>query len=138
MRNLFILLLAFTLVQTASAQVSSDKKPDIFFTETAHDFGQITDAAPVRWDFTFFNSGKAALLLKNVQASCGCTTPTWPKQPIMPGDSAKITAEFNPRGYAGQSFQKTVTVTTNIDNNGQDKIIILNFKGSVKAAQTNQ
>jgi hypothetical protein len=134
MKKLFFILVlaAFVKLSFAQTSASQSKNPDIFFKETIHDFGQITDAAPARWDFTFFNSGKAPLLLKNVQASCGCTTPTWPKQPIMPGDSAKITAEFNPKGYAGQSFQKSITVTTNISESGADKIVQLFFKGTVK------
>jgi hypothetical protein len=132
MKKLFLILIVLFVSKVSFGQAKVTAQPDIFFTETTHDFGSVTDAAPVKWEFTFFNPGKAPLLLKNVKASFGCTTPVWPRQPIMPGDSAKIVTEFNPKGFAGQTFNKSITVTTNISEGGQDKIVLLFIKGNVK------
>ena len=93
-------LLSFT--QT-TAKISFDK--------LSHNFGEIPQGTPVKCTFTFTNTGKAPLVLSDVKASCGCTTPEWPQQPIMPGSSAKITAEYN--AAADGSFDKTITVFSN-------------------------
>jgi hypothetical protein len=72
------------------------------------------------------------LLLKNVEAECGCTVPEWPKKPLMPGDSAIINALFNTKDYEGKKVSKIITVQTYIKENGVDKMIQLFIKGSVK------
>lgn len=127
------LLLFFTLF-LAYAQ-AQDKKPDITFEEKTIDFGEVVEGKTATVVFTFFNSGSAPLLLKNVQASCGCTASNWPRQPIMPGKSSTIEAKFNSAGYAGKNVNKSVTVTTNVPNaKGNNKVIILNFKGRVVPA----
>ena len=83
------------------------------FTTEDHNFGNIPEGPSVSYDFEFKNIGKEPIILSNVQASCGCTTPTWPKEPIAPGKSAKITATYSTQGRPGQ-FTKTVTVTSNV------------------------
>ena len=128
--TLFILILSYSHAQTTE---NKEKKPDIFFEEKTIDFGSIEDGKAATVEFKFYNSGTAPLLLKSVKASCGCTASDWPRQPIMPGQSSKISARFNSKGYAGRNVSKSVTVTTNVkQSNGKDKVIILNFKGSVK------
>ena len=64
-------------------------------------------------DFEFKNIGTEPIILSGVQASCGCTTPTWPKEPILPGKTAKVTATYNTQGRPG-NFVKTITINSNV------------------------
>ena len=89
------------------------QQPVITFEKTDHDFGKINEAdGRVTTIFTFKNEGMAPLVLSNVRASCGCTTPTWTKTPIEPGQTGDITVTYNPNGRPGR-FQKTITITSN-------------------------
>ena len=89
------------------------QQPVITFEKTEHDFGKINEAdGRVSVVFKFKNEGMAPLVLSNVRASCGCTTPTWTKEPIEPGKTGTITVTYNPNGRPGR-FQKTVTITSN-------------------------
>ena len=95
------------------AMVAMGQNPVITFDKTTHDFGKINEAdGRVTTVFTFKNEGIAPLVLSNVRASCGCTTPKWTREPIEPGQSGEITVTYNPSGRPGR-FQKTVTVTSN-------------------------
>ena len=128
--SVFVLVFAFSHAQTKNKE---DKKPDIFFTEKSIDFGTIKEGVNPKVVFKFYNSGTAPLVLKQVKASCGCTASKWPREPILPGDSNSITATFNSRGYAGRNVHKSITVTTNVkQQNGNDEVIILFFKGFVE------
>jgi hypothetical protein len=93
--------------------------------ETQFDFGSIEKGTPVSHDFTFSNNGDAPLLINNVKTSCGCTVSSYPKDPIMPGDSELIKVTYN-AAKAG-SFTKNVTVFSNT-NTSTTKLII---KGEV-------
>lgn len=89
------------------------QQPVITFEKTDHDFGKINEAdGKVTTIFTFKNEGMEPLVLSNVRASCGCTTPKWPRQPIEPGQTGEITVTYNPNGRPGR-FTKTVTITSN-------------------------
>lgn len=81
--------------------------------ETTHDFGKIPQGKPVTNEFKFTNTGKAPLVLSQVSAGCGCTTPEWSKEPIAPGKVGTIKATFN--AAAVGTFNKTVTVTANVE-----------------------
>ncbi len=83
-------------------------------------------AGPAIHEFTFINNSSRAIKILKVQASCGCTTPDWSKDPIAPGKSGFIQASFNPVGRPGY-FNKSLTVTTDFDSNP----IILQIKGQV-------
>ncbi len=96
---------------------------------TSHDFGKIKQGTPVTHEFKFTNSGKVPLVITNVQASCGCTTPDWSKEPVMPGGQGFIKATYN--AASAGAFSKTVTVTANIETG----FVQLTIKGEVQAAQ---
>ena len=135
MKKLFALLVLFLSLASVSAQnKGSQKKPDIYFTESTFDFGQIENNTLAKHDFVFFNSGTAPLLLKDVKASCGCTVPLWPRQPIKPGEIAKISVTFDPKDETGKIFNKTIKVTTNIKDGDHDKMVVIYIKGKVTAA----
>ncbi len=88
------------------------QQPVITFTKVEHDFGRINEAdGRVSTVFEFKNEGMEPLVLSNVRASCGCTTPTWTKTPIEPGQTGAITVTDIPHGRPGR-FQKTITVTS--------------------------
>jgi len=103
------------------------QKPVLTFSETTHDFGKINEAdGRVSTIFEFKNEGMEPLVLSNVRASCGCTTPSWTKEPVEPGETGAITVTYNPNGRPGQ-FQKTITVQSNAEE-GTKKLFI---KGEV-------
>ncbi len=105
------ILSTLCMALTAAAMFAQD--PVITFVKTEHDFGKINEAdGRVSVVFEFKNEGMAPLVLSNVRASCGCTTPTWTKEPVEPGKTGSITVTYNPNGRPGR-FQKTVTITSN-------------------------
>ena len=95
---------------------SAQQKPVIVFSTDVHDFGEIQEAdGPVTFEFKYTNNGKTPLVIHNVQASCGCTTPEWTRTPIQPKASGSIKVTFNPQNRPG-SFNKTITVQSNSEN----------------------
>ncbi len=111
-----------TSVKAAPAQNPNVMK----FQEEVHDFGTIPQGKPVSTEFTFKNTGNEPVTLNNVHASCGCTTPEWTKEPVLPGKSGSIKATYN--AAAAAPFSKTITVTSNVGTK------VLTIKGVVEAA----
>lgn len=99
----FLFIVAF---QAALAQ------PKIAFDKTAHDFGKIAEGTAVSFDFVFENAGDQPLTIGNVAASCGCTTPFWTKEPVLPGAKGVISVSYNSQGRPG-AFYKTISVISN-------------------------
>ncbi|PWK19424.1 uncharacterized protein DUF1573 [Arcicella aurantiaca] len=98
----------------------------IKFKTESHDFGKIEEGTQATYTFEFTNTGTAPVVISNAQASCGCTTPDWTKDPVMPGKTGKVTASFNSQGRPG-NFSKTVTVVSN----SESPQIVLSIKGEV-------
>ncbi|MBX2966847.1 MAG: DUF1573 domain-containing protein [Cyclobacteriaceae bacterium] len=114
------------LVLAGMAAFAQLAKP-IQFREETHDFGTVVEEdGPVVHEFVFTNNGSTPLQLLNVQPSCGCTTPAWSKEPIMPGKTGSIKAQYDPKGRPGY-FSKSLTVTTDASN----QPVILHIKGTV-------
>jgi len=133
MKSLYLLLLLGLITLSGFAQKgNTSKKPDIYFETPSYDFGTVTEGSTVELSFKFFNSGTAPLLIKNVKPACGCTLADYPKEPIMPGKFGVIKANFNSAGFKGQNVHKSMTVTTNVPDNGADKVVVIYFKGFVK------
>ncbi|MFY0607867.1 MAG: DUF1573 domain-containing protein [Cyclobacteriaceae bacterium] len=86
--------------------------PEFAFYEESHDFGTINEGEVVEHMFKFKNTGDAPLIISSATASCGCTVPVWPKEPIAVGDEAEIQVRFNSKGKPGIQ-NKTVTITAN-------------------------
>jgi Protein of unknown function (DUF1573) len=130
MKKLFLLLvsclfMAFTakaqsVVLKPASPVSSPKADILLLKENSHSFGKIPQGRPVIHVFEIINTGKEPLLLENVQASCGCTTPEWSRVPIAPGATAQIKVGYN--AYGEGHFNKTVTI---FYNNGQTKALTI-------------
>ncbi len=129
MKKLWLVLFAMMIAAIGWAQAKKNNlpQPDIEFKVLEHDFGQVKEGTSPSFDFVFTNKGKGPLVLTNVRASCGCTTPHWPREPIMPGDTAKITAVYNTKGRPG-NFHKTITVQT---NDPDERLVVLIIKGNV-------
>jgi len=89
--------------------------PVIAFDKKAFEFGTINEGDKVDGSFTIYNKGKANLVITGARASCGCTVPSWPKDAIKPGDSAKLSFVFNSRGKHGKQ-NKSITLRTNTEN----------------------
>jgi len=116
------------LVVSLIGAVGLAAQPKLEFEKAVHDFGQIKEAdGAAEYSFIFRNTGSEPLLINNVKASCGCTTPSWTREPVAPGASGQITARYNTLNRPGP-FNKTLTVTS---NNGVG-VIVLSIKGSVE------
>ncbi len=126
-----IVIFSFLVLAGFSQLFAQDKKEgskaEIAFEKTTHDFGTIWDGAPAEYSFEFTNKGQAPLILSNVQPSCGCTAPSWPREPIMPGQKAKIIVVYS-AGSLRSAFTKTITVASNASTNS----VVLTIKGVVK------
>jgi hypothetical protein len=121
MKTIFSLFVAlFVFVSAGYAQKGVMK-----FAKETHDFGKIEQGKPVTHVFEFKNTGTDPVVINDAQASCGCTKPSWTREPIMPGKTGSVSATFN-AAAAGQ-FTKTVTVTSNAEG-GQT---VLYLKGEV-------
>jgi hypothetical protein len=109
MKKLLLFAVVFSLGFTAVAQSVSKKAEELVkFQEIKFNFGKIKQGVPVTHDFQFTNIGTEPLIIETASASCGCTTPTWPKQPIMKAKDDKLKAGFN--AAAPGPFEKTIFV----------------------------
>lgn len=99
--------------QPVQTQVVNDdpNAPEIQFTSETIDYGTIEHNADGNREFKFKNTGKSPLIITNCKGSCGCTVPTWPKEPIAPGATASIKVKYATDRVG--PFTKTVTVTSN-------------------------
>lgn len=123
-----ILSLVSLLPVLVSMAFGQGAKPVINFAKTSFDFGQIEEkGGPVSHSFVFTNSGRIPLILTNVVSSCGCTTPVWPKAPILPGKKGVIKVTFDPLNRPGP-IDKSITVSSNATK----PLVVLTLKGVVK------
>ena len=130
MKKLLLFAIAMVMAFTVSAQ---EQKQIIEIAEKTHDFGVIKEEdGRVSHVFTFKNVTEGPLTIKNVRASCGCTTPAWSREPIAPGAEAQITVTYNASGRPG-AFHKSVTVT--LSNGTEDFTQVLFIKGKVTPKQ---
>ncbi|GGK74117.1 DUF1573 domain-containing protein [Rufibacter glacialis] len=111
-------------------------KPAMTFKETEFDFGDIKQDKKVTHTFTFTNTGQAPLVIESATATCGCTVPEWPKEPIAPGKTGTIKVEYDPAGRSGQQ-SKQITITANTDPQVNQLTIKTNVIGAVPQAGAN-
>jgi len=131
---IFTAFVAFSGVLAVNAQTpatttppaTDGKQAEITFDKETHDFGIIPQNTPATYTFTFKNTGKAPLIITNAAASCGCTTPEWTKEPIMPGKKGFVKATYNAASIG--VFNKAVTVMSNATKSQ----VTLYIKGDVK------
>jgi len=109
-----VLIAATSFAQTSASTTAAPATPVvkgedlIKFKESVHDFRKIKQGVPVTYDFVFTNISKQTVVIESATASCGCTTPVKPEQPIAKGKSDKIKAGFN--AASPSPFDKTIYV----------------------------
>ena len=114
-------------VQTAEPEVKPEGPlPAFNFSEESYDFGAIDEGEVIEHTFSFENTGEAPLIIQNASASCGCTVPSYSKEPVAPGETGEIAVRFNSKNKKGAQ-SPTVTVTANT----YPKVTKLRLKGSV-------
>jgi hypothetical protein len=146
---LFVALIAVFSFSTANAQTKAKKSTKattkvvapkvatvegagmVFESETI-DYGTVAHNADGKREFVFVNNGNKPLIITSANGSCGCTVPTYPKEPIAPGEKAVIGVKYD-TSRAGQPFNKTVTLKSNAVQ-GDTKV--LTIKGNVLPAAT--
>ena len=124
---IYLLGIMFLMVGAAKAQDSKAAiGPEIKFDKVEHDYGNVPYNGDGTCEFRFTNTGNEPLLIQKPKSSCGCTIPSWPNEPILPGESdvIKVTYKTNRVG----NINKTVTVTSNALKNST---VVLRIKGRV-------
>ena len=109
MKKLFLttILSIFALVTFAAGEA------EIKFEKTSHNFGSFPETEKVTCTFKFTNTGDNLLVIHQAIASCGCTVPQYPKQPIKPGESGEIVVNYDGTGKFPGHFKKSITIRTN-------------------------
>ncbi len=88
--------------------------------------GTIMEGERVRHSFKFTNTGKSDLIISDASAPCGCTIPSYSKEPIAPGESGKIDVEYNSENRGGGRHEKSVRVTSNAIPKVKELRIVVN------------
>ena len=121
--SLFSLMSILTILAAGSAEIKFEK--------TKHNFGMFSESSPkVTCTFKFTNVGDGPLIIHQAIASCGCTVPVFPKEPIKAGESGEITVVYNGYGRFPGHFRKSVTIRTN----GKKEITRLVIEGEMTPA----
>ncbi len=113
---------------TVSATPPNPNQADIKFEKTTHDYGTVKQGADGGCEFIFTNTGKEPLIITNCQGSCGCTVPSCPKEPILPGKTGVIKVHYDTKRVG--PIAKTVSVQSNAKSGPQT----IQIKGTVEAA----
>lgn len=108
-------LAAQGFAQQAKSTAAKVSGPIFMLEKSTHDFGDIYQGDKVEQIFKFTNTGNEPLIITNIQVTCGCTAPEWPRNPIAPGGKGEIKVAFNSVGKMGHQ-SKTVTVVSNAAN----------------------
>ena len=127
-----MLMMAALLLACVSYASAQDNQAQIKFEKVSHDFGTFSESNPVQeCIFTFTNVGQAPLVINQAVASCGCTVPTYTKEPIAPGKTGVIKVTYNGKGKFPGHFKKSITVRTN----GKPEMSRLYVEGTMEEAK---
>ncbi len=136
MRKYLLFLMLLSISISSCAQTGKDAKTnandtiaEMIFTETDHNFGVIQQKGNGTFEFVFKNTGKAPLIISNVQSSCGCTIPSWDKEPILPKKTGKIVVKYDTERIG--PFTKSIKVFSNATNSPVELMI----RGEVKVPE---
>lgn len=111
--------------QSATKKGKKVKVAEITFESLEYDYGNIYKGDNGECEFVFKNTGKAPLQITNARASCGCTVPSWPREPIAPGKKSVIKVKYDTNRLG--TINKSITVTSNAVNNS----VVLHIKGHI-------
>ncbi|MBN2805983.1 MAG: DUF1573 domain-containing protein [Prolixibacteraceae bacterium] len=132
MKSFFALMILLFLTGAAFAQEAQTVQADttakatIVFENVEYDFGNIKPGSNAECVFKFENKGSLPLVISRVAASCGCTTPSWTKEPVLPGKTGEIKVKYDTSRIG--MFSKTITVISNAETSS----VLLRINGSVK------
>ena len=119
------LTLLLTIVM--SGILFAQNKPEVTFKKNVHDYGSIKEEVEVAVsEFEFTNTGKSPVVIQRVIASCGCTTPSYTREPVLPGKSGEIKVAYSTSFRPG-TFQKNIRIYTNVP----DTVYTLTIRGNV-------
>jgi len=128
MKKIFVLSLLLAMFTGVFAQQAKVVK----FAERTHDFGTIKEEdGRVTCVFTFDNLTNSPITLTKVRASCGCTTPSWSREPIAPNGEGKVTVTYNAKGRPGM-FQKSITIQMTNGNDTYTEVVYIKGKVTPK------
>ena len=113
-------------VAMAQEEKVSENGPEIEFEKLVHDYGEVPYNGNGECEFRFTNTCNEPMILQKPKSSCGCTVPTWPKEPILPGESEVIKVTYKTTKVG--AINKTITVTSNAKVNAS---VVLRIKGTV-------
>jgi len=113
----------------AFAQEAAESGAEIEFEKEVHDFGNMMQHGDASTVFSFKNTGTEPLIIANAKGSCGCTVPTWPREPIAPGQTGEIKVKYDSKRVG--PINKSVTITSNA---GNSKTKVIRIKGNIEAA----
>lgn len=108
-------------------QTNNPNAPNITFENTVHDYGTMQQHGDGNCEFKFTNNGKEPLILSNVRSSCGCTVPTWPRQPILPGQSDVIKVKYDTKRIG------MINKSVHVYSNATTPTVSLKIKGKIEA-----
>ena len=131
-----VLFIALLAMATGMAKAQDTKLnvngPEIEFAKLVHDYGEIPYNGNGECEFAFTNTGNEPLIIQKPKSSCGCTVPSWPKEPILPGESDVIKVTYKTTRVG--NINKSITVTSNAKTNST---VVLRIKGKVLEEPTN-
>ncbi len=127
MKQAFLIVTMCLITWSTFAQ-KNEKQAVLVFQSTEIDYGEIEQDANGEREFHFTNKGKAPLIISNVSSTCGCTVPSKPEEPILPGKTGVIKVKYDTHRVG--PIMKTITVTSN----ASEPIMELKIKGTVKAS----
>lgn len=97
------------------ADTSKGAVPVLTFEKEYHNFGNVTQGEVVEYSFKFTNTGNKDLLITKAEASCGCTVPEWPKDPVKPGESRYMKVKFDSHGRPEGYTEKELFIQANTE-----------------------
>lgn len=119
-------------VNSKKASAANPNAAEISFENDIHDYGTIPYGGNGTYEFKFTNTGKEPLIISNARGSCGCTVPSWPKEPILKGHTGVISVHYDTKRPG--PFSKTVTVSSN----GTTAEKVLTIKGVVESKEQSE
>ncbi|WP_162902789.1 DUF1573 domain-containing protein [Taibaiella koreensis] len=107
-------------------EVKTMPKTSVSFTEAHYDFGKVKEGGKIKHAFKFKNTGQHPLMISDVITSCGCTVPSFSKEPVLPGKEGEVVAEFNTKGRVGKNHKSLIVVS-----NSDPERVSLSFEAEV-------
>lgn len=125
--SLMMIFVAGSMSSVIAQEVAvAEKGAKIEFAKQTHDYGEVKYGGNGQCTFEFTNTGTENLIISNAKGSCGCTVPSWPKEPLAPGKTASITVKYDTKRPG--AINKSVTISSNAVNTPTK---VIRIKGNV-------